>query len=90
MPPLPPTTKAVILACVALFCVDSLFKLTPWFALWPLNSGNFFPWQLATFGVLHSTVAHLFFNMMGLWMFGGDLERLWGRNRYQTSTGPSC
>jgi membrane associated rhomboid family serine protease len=82
MPPLPPTTKAVILACVALFCVDYFVRLTPWFALWPLSSGNFMPWQLATYTVLHNSVPHLVFNMLGLWLFGGDLERLWGRNRY--------
>ena len=25
---------------------------------------------------------HLFFNMLGLWMFGSELERLWGSKRY--------
>jgi membrane associated rhomboid family serine protease len=25
---------------------------------------------------------HLFFNMLGLWMFGAELERIWGGKRY--------
>jgi membrane associated rhomboid family serine protease len=84
MPPLPPTTKAVILACVALFCIDFFVRLGPLFALWPLASGLFMPWQLLTYAGLHGDVGHLFFNMLGLWMFGSELERLWGRNRYLT------
>jgi membrane associated rhomboid family serine protease len=84
MPPLPPTTKAVILACVALFCIDLFLPLGQWFALWPLTSGRFMPWQVLTYGGLHGDVSHLFFNMLGLWMFGSELERLWGRNRYLT------
>jgi membrane associated rhomboid family serine protease len=84
MPPLPPTTKAVILACVAIFCIDVFFPLGKWFALWPLGSGLFMPWQVLTYGGLHGDVGHLFFNMLGLWMFGSELERLWGRQRYLT------
>jgi membrane associated rhomboid family serine protease len=82
MPSLPPTTKAVILACVAVFCVDYFLRLGVWFALWPLGSGRFMPWQVLTYAGLHGDIAHLFFNMLGLWIFGADLERLWGRNRY--------
>jgi membrane associated rhomboid family serine protease len=84
MPPLPPTTKAVILACVAFFCIDQFLPLGQWFALWPLSTGNLMPWQVLTYGGLHGDVGHLFFNMLGLWMFGSELERLWGRNRYLT------
>jgi membrane associated rhomboid family serine protease len=83
MPPLPPVTLGLILACVATYFFDQfLFPLDPWFALWPLQSGAFMPWQLVTYGFLHGGIAHLVFNMLGLWMFGAELERLWGRNRY--------
>jgi membrane associated rhomboid family serine protease len=84
MPRLPPTTQAVILACVAVFCIDFFVRLGPWLALWPLDSGRFMPWQLLSYAALHGDIAHLFFNMLGLWIFGADLERLWGRNRYLT------
>lgn len=84
MPPLPPVTKIFMLACTAVFCVQLL--LGPWLeallALWPLASGNFMPWQVLTYAFLHGDFAHLFFNMLGLWMFGSELERLWGQKRF--------
>jgi membrane associated rhomboid family serine protease len=83
MPPMPPITQALLLINVAAFCID-LF-LGPWFtrllALWPIGSG-FLPWQVVSYAFLHGSAMHLFFNMLGLWMFGGDLERLWGPKRY--------
>jgi membrane associated rhomboid family serine protease len=63
------------------------------FALWPLNSGagfspelgaGFAPWQLVTYGFLHGNMGHLFFNMLALYMFGSELERLFGQRRYVT------
>ena len=71
-----------MLACVAAFCVDFFVPLRLWFALWPLDSGRFYPWQVLSYAFLHGDIGHLFFNMLGLWMFGAELERLWGRNRY--------
>jgi membrane associated rhomboid family serine protease len=50
-------------------------------ALWPLGSG-FLPWQVATYAFLHGSIGHLFFNMLGLWMFGAELERVWGTKRF--------
>ena len=84
MPSLPPVTKALILICVGIFCAQLL--LPPMFesllALWPLGSGRFFPWQVVTYSFLHGAPAHLFFNMLALWMFGAEIERLWGAKRY--------
>ena len=85
MPPMPPVTKALMLICTAVFFIQMLLPMVPLealFALWPLSSGNFWPWQLVSYGFLHGSITHLFFNMLGLWMFGAELERLWGRNRY--------
>lgn len=50
------------------------------FALWPLG-GGFAPWQLLTYALLHGGLLHLAFNMYGLWMFGSELERVWGPRR---------
>ncbi len=85
MPPLPPVTKALILICVGVFCAQQLLPpaFEVWFALWPLQSGRFMPWQLASYSFLHGSFGHLFFNMLALWMFGGEIERLWGTRRYQ-------
>ena len=83
MPPMPPVTQTLLLINVAAFCID--YFLGPWFtrafALWPLGSG-FLPWQVVSYSFLHGDIFHLFFNMLGLWMFGSDLERLWGPKRY--------
>lgn len=40
------------------------------------------PWQVITYAFLHGDTVHLLFNMLGLWMFGSELERLWGQRRY--------
>jgi membrane associated rhomboid family serine protease len=71
-----------MLICTAVFCLQVFLPLERWFALWPLASGAFLPWQLLTYAFLHGGMFHLFFNMLGLWMFGSELERLWGQKRY--------
>jgi membrane associated rhomboid family serine protease len=83
MPAMPPITQALLLINVAAFCID--FFLGAWFtqmfALWPLGHG-FLPWQPVSYAFLHGSVGHLFFNMLGLWMFGAELERVWGPRRF--------
>jgi membrane associated rhomboid family serine protease len=56
------------------------------FALWPVGEPQspFAPWQLLTYGFLHGNFNHILFNMFGLWMFGRDLERLMGLQRFLT------
>ncbi len=82
MPPIPPVTRLLMLVCTAVFCLEFFVPLAQWFALWPLSSPLFFPWQVVTYAFLHGGMLHLFFNMLGLWMFGAELERLWGERRY--------
>jgi membrane associated rhomboid family serine protease len=86
MPSLPSVTKALILICVGVFCVQYLHLLPPvvegMLALWPVQSGHFMPWQLLSYSFLHGSPTHLFFNMLALWMFGAEIERLWGPRRY--------
>ncbi|MBU6257416.1 MAG: rhomboid family intramembrane serine protease [Burkholderiales bacterium] len=87
MPQIPPQTRNLIIACVALFLLQQIHPaidefLLRWFALWPLQSGNFMPWQVLSYAFLHGGIPHLLFNMLGLWMFGSDLESYWGGRRY--------
>jgi len=86
MLPLPPVTRALLLINVGVFCLQLILGglLEQVFALWPLDSGRFWPWQVFTYAFLHDTsgFGHLFFNMLGLWMFGGELELTWGRRRF--------
>ena len=47
-------------------------------------------WQLATYMFLHVGPAHILFNMLGIWMFGVELERMWGTRfflKYYAITG---
>jgi membrane associated rhomboid family serine protease len=80
---MPPVTQSLLIANVVVFLLQTQTGdlLDNWFALWPLGSGYFAPWQLLTYGFLHGGFAHIFFNMLGLWMFGSDIERLFG-SRY--------
>jgi membrane associated rhomboid family serine protease len=85
-----PVTKALLAANVAVFVLQYLSGalLISTFALWPLGSDQFpgapafRPWQLLTYGFLHAGPAHLFFNMLALYMFGGDIEQLLGSRRF--------
>src|SRR5678816_2873255 len=83
MLPLPPATQALLLTNVAIYFLTQLLGtgLFSTFALWPLGHG-FWPWQVVSYGFLHFDFNHLFFNMLGLWMFGGELEQVWGHKRF--------
>ncbi len=40
-------------------------------------------WQLVTYGFVHSEdIAHILFNMFGLWLFGTELEQIYGRAEF--------
>ena len=77
---IPPATQALILSCVVMFFAQSFLNLDS-LALWPLGSGAFMPWQVVSYAFLHGGLSHLIFNMFGLYMFGAELERVWGPRR---------
>ncbi len=39
-------------------------------------------WRYVTFQFLHANITHIFFNMFGLWIFGGMVEQYLGSKRY--------
>ena len=39
-------------------------------------------WQCLTYLFMHGGLIHLFFNMLGLWFLGRDLENVWGKNNF--------
>lgn len=83
--PIPPTTQSLIGLNVIAFALQAMLG-GQWFAqlaLWPLGS-EFWPWQLVTYGFLHGGLMHLLFNMFGLYMFGSDIEAVWGQRRFLT------
>lgn len=85
-PPLPPATRALILLNIGVYLLQQVFPnvIGGLFALWPLGSGLFRPWQLITYAFLHGGLAHIFVNMFALFMFGGALESYWGGRRLVT------
>ena len=81
---LPPVTQSLIIANVLMFLLEITAgsnRLIPVFALWPIGS-QFLPWQILTYAFLHGSLAHLLFNMFAVYMFGTDMERVWGGRRY--------
>jgi membrane associated rhomboid family serine protease len=80
---LPPATRAIIAANVVVYLLQSFSgdTLVQLFALWPIGAG-FQPWQLITYAFLHGSIAHIFFNMFALFMFGRALEYFWGSRRF--------
>lgn len=91
--PITPAVKYLIIANVAMFLlslivgrpiIDAL-GLTPQDVL-----TRYFLWQPMTYLFLHGDPLHILFNLLGIWMFGVELERLWGTKqfvRYYAITG---
>lgn len=80
---LPPITQALIVINALVFLAEAVLgsSVTTLFALWPLGP-QFMPWQVVTYAFVHAGLPHLLFNMFGVYMFGSDLERVWGPRRY--------
>jgi membrane associated rhomboid family serine protease len=81
----PPVTQALLVANVVIFLAEmsGMVSLGE-FALWPPGGfeSRFEPWQLVTYAFLHANLAHIFFNMLALYMFGAEVERLFGARFY--------
>jgi membrane associated rhomboid family serine protease len=78
--PLSTALKALIGANVVMFVITTFAQslvgylgLVPAFVL-----HQFWVWQLATYMFLHGGIFHILFNMLALWMFGTELEHMWG------------
>lgn len=91
-PSIPPVTWTLLLANGIVYLLQGLVgpMLVAWFALWPLHGSapngmaGFLPWQLVTYSFLHGNLLHLLVNMLALYMFGSDIERVFGERRYVT------
>jgi membrane associated rhomboid family serine protease len=83
---LPPATRALVLVNVGVYLLQLTAPraMEALFALQPLTSGLFRPWQLLTYAFLHdpTNLAHIFLNMFALFMFGRALELYWGGRRF--------
>src|SRR3954469_5713161 len=82
--PLSSAMKALIGLNVAVFFAQlAMRSLTEVLGLVPLFVvSRFWIWQLATYMFLHGGLFHILFNMLALWMFGTELERIWGTKNF--------
>jgi membrane associated rhomboid family serine protease len=78
--PISTALKALIGANVAMFLLTTLARgVVPYLGLVPtLVVHQFWVWQVGTYMFLHGGIFHIVFNMLALWMFGAELERIWG------------
>jgi membrane associated rhomboid family serine protease len=78
--PLSVALKALIAANVVMFLITSFAHgVVPYLGLVPtFVLHQFWLWQVATYMFLHGGIFHIVFNMLALWMFGAELERIWG------------
>ncbi len=86
---LPPVIKWIIIINVVLFLITMASgyfgyeqQLYNALAMHYFTSDLFQPHQLVTYAFMHGGLAHLFFNMFALWMFGTMLENHWGSKRF--------
>ena len=79
-----PAVLVLIVINAALFGINGIttFDLNQWFALYYLDNPQYGVWQYVTSMFMHGGVAHLLFNMFGLYMFGSALERVWGSQKF--------
>ena len=85
---LPPVVKnLLIINCLLFLATMSLYSinianLTNILGLHYWRSHNFETWQIISHMFMHGGFFHLAFNMFAVWMFGSQLENLWGSKRF--------
>ena len=82
----PTGLKWLLVVNISLFLINYLFRgpvfLRP-FRLVPAEAvGQYQIWQLVTYMFLNEGMLNTLWNMLALWMFGAELERLWGTTRF--------
>lgn len=81
---LTPAVKTLIIFNASFYFVQELLGID-WFmalGLVPALVWKGWIWQLVTYMFLHGSFLHILINMFILWMFGGELERHWGKKEF--------
>jgi membrane associated rhomboid family serine protease len=81
----PPMLKKLMIIMGAVFLLQMLVssRINFYLGLVPiLVWSKFFLWQLFTYIFFHGGISHLLFNLLSLWMFGGELENYWGSKKF--------
>ena len=84
---IPTVTRNLLLINILTFLATIILEprgidLEYWGGLNYFLARDFGLYQLVTYMFLHGSLAHLFFNMFALWMFGCVIERTWGAQRF--------
>ena len=82
---LPPVLKKLMIVMGAVFLLQMVVSgwINIYLGLVPLLVWKkYFLWQLTTYIFLHGGLSHLLFNLLALWMFGGELENYWGSGKF--------
>lgn len=81
---IPPVIKNLIIINVMMLIITTLSGnfMYETFALFYFKSDFFKPYQLVTHMFLHGGLFHLVFNMYALILFGVNLERIWGSEKF--------
>jgi|SRR5665213_913391 len=87
---LPPAIKWLLISNIGIFLIQffaprgsAITELFSYCALVPTAVvTRLFVWQLVTYMFLHAGISHILWNMLALWMFGVEFERLWGTRRF--------
>ncbi len=85
---LPDVVKNLLIINVLFFIATYVFEsklgieLTDKLGLHYFGSDKFRPYQLITYMFMHGSLAHIFFNMFALYMFGSSIENFWGPKRF--------
>lgn len=80
MPDMPVTLAIIVVTCIVSWQGFSRPQLINQLILWPpaiSRQGEY--WRLASCGLIHADLAHLAFNMITLYFFGGVMEHFYGR-----------
>ena len=82
---LTPVIKKLVIVMGAVFLLQMVVsgRINLYLGLVPiLVWKKFFLWQLGTYIFLHGGISHILFNLLALWMFGGELESNWGSRKF--------
>ena len=84
---IPVITKNLLIINVLMFFATYVFQrtgvdLNELLGLHFLMASNFHLYQFVTYMFMHGGLAHLFFNMFALWMFGCVVENVWGPRKF--------
>jgi membrane associated rhomboid family serine protease len=90
----PPVVKFLLISNVGIYLFELVFGsltingvplaayISHYGALWPWQMPEFHIYQLVTYMFLHEGLAHVGLNMLVLWMFGVEVENIWGAKKF--------